>query len=120
MTTLRTLVVTTGIFLAISAFGQVDAAPIQWTSGSGGNDHYYELILVTDPYNGNNNSWATASASASASVFNGLQGHLAVVTSQAENDFLQSLIPGGDQNQVRPLVTPTSAEESRTMQESST
>jgi hypothetical protein len=81
--------------LLVFSGGAAQAAPILWSSGSGGNDHYYDLILVPDPFTGNNNAWSTDSAAASASVFNGVSGHLATVTSQAENDFLLSLVPGG-------------------------
>ncbi|RPH48861.1 MAG: PEP-CTERM sorting domain-containing protein [Desulfobacteraceae bacterium] len=58
-------------------------------------DNYYEFIQVSDPFTGTNNSWATASTNAANSVYNGLSGHLATVTSQAENDFLFSLILPG-------------------------
>lgn len=81
--------------LALPVGSQVGAAPILWSSGSGGNDHYYEFIQVADPYTGNNNTWQTASAAAAASVHNGQNGYLATVTSQAENDFLFSMVPAG-------------------------
>ncbi len=54
--------------------------------------HYYEFVEVTDPYSGDNNTWATAKDSAASRYYNGWRGHLATVTSQAENDFLYSLI----------------------------
>lgn len=52
----------------------------------------YEFVLVSDPYTGSNNSWSSARTAAAASVFAGVNGHLATVTSQAENDFLVSLL----------------------------
>jgi hypothetical protein len=52
----------------------------------------YEFVSVADPFTGSNNTWATASSAAAASVFNGIHGHLATVTSQAENNFLVSLV----------------------------
>jgi PEP-CTERM motif-containing protein len=55
----------------------------------------YELIFVSNPFTGANNSWLTADAAASASVFMGVNGHLATVTSAAENTFLLGLAPGG-------------------------
>jgi hypothetical protein len=58
------------------------------------NGHYYEFVEVPDPFAPPNNSWATASAAASARTYNGLTGHLATITSQAENDFLLSLVSG--------------------------
>jgi hypothetical protein len=67
---------------------QVEAIPMQFGS------NYYEFVEVADPYTGNNNEWNTVSAAASTSVFNGVNGHLATITSQAENDFLFSLVAG--------------------------
>ena len=58
----------------------------------GGN--YYEFVPVSDPFTGENNSWFTAKAAAEARIYNGVNGHLATVTSQAENDFLFSLVSG--------------------------
>jgi len=55
--------------------------------------HYYELILVADPYTGTNNTWETARDAAAASSFLGTPGHLATVSSAEENAFLVSLIP---------------------------
>lgn len=68
------------------------AAPIQWSTGSGGNGHYYDLVLVANPYTGTNNSWATAKANAFATVSNGMRGHLVTITSAAENAFVTSLV----------------------------
>ena len=39
-------------------------------------------------------SWSAADTAASSSTFGGVSGHLATVTSQAENDFLVSLVSG--------------------------
>ena len=58
----------------------------------GGN--YYEFVQVSDPFSGENNSWFAAKAAAEARTYNGVNGHLATVTSQAENDFLFSLVSG--------------------------
>lgn len=67
------------------------ATPIQFGS------NYYELVLVLQPgfADGSANTWATASATASASTFGGVNGHLATITSAAENTFLTTLVPGG-------------------------
>ena len=53
------------------------ASPIQWTVGSGGNGHWYELVESPDII------WTEARDDA---VLRG--GHLATITSQAENDFI--------------------------------
>ncbi len=52
-----------------------------------GNGHYYRLIN-----NGSNISWTAARDSSAASAYFGMQGYLVTITSQAENDFLTSLI----------------------------
>lgn len=77
-----------GVCALAAAGASADAAP----SFFGG--HAYEFVQVADPYTGTNNTWATASAAAAASDFNGANGYLATVTSQAENDFLLSLASG--------------------------
>ena len=63
------------------------ATPVQFGS------NYYELILVPQPEIAN--TWAAASASAAASTFGGVNGHLATITSAAENTFLTTLVPTG-------------------------
>ncbi len=65
------------------------AVPVQFGA------NHYEFVAVADPFTGSNNSWFTADAAAAASVHLGVSGHLATVTSQAENDFLLSLVPAG-------------------------
>lgn len=64
------------------------AAPIAFGS------NHYEFIEVSDPFIGTNNSWFTARDSAAASSFNSVSGHLATITSDAENNFLFSLVSG--------------------------
>ncbi len=61
---------------------------VQWTTASGGNGHYYELVFPADP--SENYSWTQANAAASSMTYNGSQGYLATVTSAAENAFLAS------------------------------
>jgi hypothetical protein len=61
--------------------GTLRSAPILWSTGSGGNGHYYES--VSTPM-----TWEDANLAASAMLFLGENGHLATITSQAENDFL--------------------------------
>jgi len=60
--------------------GSAVAAPIQWKAANGGNGHYYEFVPV-------NLSWADAKTAAEALSFQGMQGHLITITSQAESDF---------------------------------
>ncbi len=62
------------------------AAPMQWTSASGGNDHWYDLIIVTEGI-----LWVDANNATQA-----MSGdwHLGTVTSEAENNFIFSLFAG--------------------------
>lgn len=78
-------VVITGFSLTVSASSYPD-------SGVFGNN-YYKFIEVSYPYTGNNNAWWTAEAAAKSSTHNGVNGHLATITSQGENAFLLSLAP---------------------------
>jgi hypothetical protein len=79
------------IVIGVMAACSICALPIQATPVQFGS-HSYEFVLVSDPYAGTNNSWFSASAAASASMFGGVNGYLATITSQAENDFLYSLV----------------------------
>jgi hypothetical protein len=64
------------------------AAPVQWSTASGGNGHWYEYISTGSIFNPGQ-SFAAALAAANASTHLGQPGYLATVTSQAENDFLR-------------------------------
>jgi hypothetical protein len=68
-------------FVLIGSRG-VSAAPIQWTIGSGGNGHWYELFAATGFTAANNSAIS-------------MGGYLATITSQAENDFVQALVAAG-------------------------
>ena len=68
--------------------GAAQAAPTQWTVGSGGNGHWYEFVSLPG------GSWDAAKTAAAATTHLGLQGHLATITSAAENSFLASLAGG--------------------------
>lgn len=58
------------------------AAPTYWNTGTGHNNHGYEVFLVTGGIN-----WTTAETNAVA-----LGGHLASITSAEENSFVYSLV----------------------------
>lgn len=49
------------------------------------NGHYYQLVQT-------NLSWVAAKAAAEAMTYLGVQGHLATITSQSENDFVKALV----------------------------
>jgi hypothetical protein len=54
----------------------------------GGNGHWYEVVSINGP------TWTQARALATDRSFNGTSGHLATVTSAAEQLFIQSLLAG--------------------------
>src|SRR4051812_1344508 len=63
-----------------SAMAQVRTAPVQWTVASGGNGHWYAFVSQAGV------TWTAAETSAEASG-----GHLATITSQAENEFVGAI-----------------------------
>ena len=75
---IRNALIAAGFILASTG---ASAAPIQWTTGTGANGHFYEFI-ATDV------DWSTALANAAASTHLGLQGYLATVTSVEEDNFI--------------------------------
>ena len=80
---LKTLALAAGLACATGAI----AAPTQWSSASGGNDHWYEFISPSA-------TWQNAFTAANASTFMGMNGYLATVTSAAENTFIANLANG--------------------------
>ena len=58
-------------------------SPIQWTIASGGNDHWYDVVCV-----GADISWHEAYAEVDPNQT--FVKHLAMLTSEAENDFVYS------------------------------
>ncbi len=86
---MKFLAITVCLFVICAALiSRAEATPVKY------GDNYYGFVQVSDPFTGNNNSWATDSANAAASLYDGMSGHLATVTSQGENDFLFSLVSG--------------------------
>ncbi len=81
--------VLTGTALAVLTVASAHAAPVQWTTGSGGNGHWYEFIVEAGGI-----SAPDAEAAAESSSFMGLGGYLATITSAAEQAFLNSVWPG--------------------------
>ena len=66
----------------------VTAAPVQWAVGGGGNGHYYELVENIGL------TWYEAQIEAESLSHMGVTGHLATITSAAENTFLVSALLG--------------------------
>ncbi|MCO5297795.1 MAG: PEP-CTERM sorting domain-containing protein [Fimbriimonadaceae bacterium] len=68
--------------MAAAAMSQ--AGWVQWSSGVGGNDHWYQVVLIA----GNDNSWSEARTQAQGLAAG---SDLATLTSAAENDFVFNL-----------------------------
>lgn len=66
---------------ALGSLASASAAPVFWDPESGGNGHWYELVVV------NNVSWTDANLAAQSRG-----GHLATVQSVAENALLESMV----------------------------
>jgi hypothetical protein len=73
--------------LAIIGIGSIpaDAQPVLWSSASGGNGHYYDIVPVSVA-----RDWFSSNTAAQSTVFMGAPGYLATVTSAAEEHFLTS------------------------------
>ena len=71
---------------AVLAVTASTAAPVQWTVASGGNGHWYEFVFAQSGF-----TFGQARAASLAASHMGMQGYLATVTSQAENDFIYAL-----------------------------
>lgn len=78
-----------GATLACLTAASAHAAPVQWTTGSGGNGHWYDFVVVPGGI-----SAPAAEAAAESSSFMGLGGYLATITSAAEQSFLNTVWPG--------------------------
>lgn len=86
----KLIVLMVGIFV-IGTVAVAQALPVQWTIANGGNDHWYEVIEHNSGIN-----WTDSKAEAESKTFttsNGTSmGDLVSITSQAENDFLGTII----------------------------
>ena len=67
------------LLLFVSA--RASAAPIQWSTASGGNGHWYEAVDLSL-------GWNEARALAESRSHLGMSGHLVTITSAAERNFL--------------------------------
>jgi hypothetical protein len=75
-----------GLMILLLLVGALEAAPIQWTTASGGNGHWYEYVPADSIFAPV--SYATAKAAAEAASWQGQQGYLLTVTSAEENAFV--------------------------------
>jgi hypothetical protein len=74
------------VLLAACALS-ASAAPIQWTTVSGGNGHWYDVVTSPDPQTHDYWTWDLATADASSRG-----GYLATLTSLDEDSFVFSLV----------------------------
>ncbi len=74
------------LFAAIC--GSLAAAPIQWTTASGGNGHWYEYVPAVSIFAPV--GFDAARSAALASTHMGMPGYLATITSAEEQQFVQS------------------------------
>lgn len=84
--------ITSTALLNLAIISTAAAAPVQWSSGSGANNHWYEFVVLgsADP----SLTVSQAEALAASSSFMGQGGYLATITSAAEQTFLNSIWPG--------------------------
>mgnify|MGYP003342308399 FL=1 len=80
---IRKLLAGTAVGLALSTSA---AAQVQWS----GNGHYYEYVQRAA-------TWADAFSDANSRTYLGLQGYLATVTSNDENEFVSGTVAGNQQ-----------------------
>jgi hypothetical protein len=78
----KLMVISCMMLLVFGFMGMANAAPIQWLESEGGNNHWYEAVLVP-----NGISWQDANLAAAAAG-----GYMATITSQEENEFVYSLV----------------------------
>ena len=84
-----------GVYIATTQQAKADLLPVASGTYEG---NYYELYITASPYGGEDFlvgafTWAEAESAAENDLFHGgINGHLATVTSEAENDFLIELV----------------------------
>ena len=71
------LLLVTGLCI-FSIVGMAGAAPVQWNSADGGNNHWYDVISGMT-------TWDAANTAAQTMTYDGMQGHLATLTSIEED-----------------------------------
>ncbi|HEW78659.1 MAG TPA: hypothetical protein ENH34_01650 [Phycisphaerales bacterium] len=80
MKKLNALVLVTVAFISLATTAY--AVPVEWAVVDGGNGHYYDML------NSPGIKWPDAFNAAQSLTFLGVQGNLATLTSDGENDFV--------------------------------
>ena len=75
------------VVVCVALVSVVSATPIEWVVSDGGNGHYYDVVVVGSI------TWDQAKTHAEAQVYMGYAGHLATITSSAENAWLGYVFP---------------------------
>jgi len=81
-------IVSLWLCLVFGLAAAAQAAPIQWSSAIGGNDHWYDLIGPA--------YWEDVKILAESQSYLGMQGYLATITSAAENAFVAGNFGGSE------------------------
>lgn len=83
--------------LALGLAGTVNAAPVnpltdpmQWTTGSGANNHWYQVVYLPQPQS-QYITWDQANTAAQSMTYLGQTGYLASITSAAEQAYLNTV-----------------------------
>ena len=79
----HTAIVILAVCLLAAIVAPASADPVQWA----GNGHWYEAV---EPSGGL--TWENASQAAQGRMWQGMNGHLATITSQEEQDFIATLL----------------------------
>jgi hypothetical protein len=94
---MRRWIVGLAVAVVLVGGGQSKAAVVQWRVEDGGNGHWYELVGDFANYPDDVWSWQDSKVLAEGRVHLGVNGHLATITSEAENQFiLDNFFPVGD------------------------
>jgi hypothetical protein len=80
---LKAIVAASAVIAAVHASTGASASPVQF----GSTGLYFDFVR------NNGISWTDAAAAAGSSIFDGVNGYLAVITSSAENSFVYSIAP---------------------------
>lgn len=72
------------MLLVLADIEMASSAPIQWNSGTGANNNWYEMVTIPSGLI----TWEDVKIVAEGQTYNGMQGHLATITSAEENLFI--------------------------------